>query len=966
MEEEWQDVLARRNKGRQNNKGEAEGAGDVTKFFVSNLPSGCTPWEVSEFLGYYGEVVGSYIAKKRDKEGKRFGFITFRKVRNALELEKRMNGIKMGICKLKVNVAKFAVENIGLRELEERAGRKQENPEMPIGRKQEKQEVERQNKVNEQTFHPGVGLSFKAVLNGKSSVGSGVHAESSCRSIKVPDNVVAFFERVGGLNIVYVGWLSLLLNFHDKDDAVDLMLKKDVWSKWFSVLDFWESQSLPFERVAWLKIHGVPINLATNEVFDEVASQFGKIVHPSQLNLEDGDISVGLVGILVGDGKKINESVNLRWTNKVFKTWITEEVVNWEPECVGAVGKREVEVAAVSDDNSGEPLPEKVYDSKSEADRVESESLDELLEEGEFRESMHGEEGDNNNLHGISQGVINEKVVSELGEEVEVEKVNNTHFFKASNRRLKSKRRPNKISKKRSQRVQSFTSSPLEVVRPKKRSRQEDSDPFDLDRFIGIIHNDELEDGDSQNRSVDNKVQCEDGGSFDLNKEASVPESSDTKDIDGGGGEEAVEQGVKDGIFLDKEVEATVSIGAMLADHDGLVPWLNKLKKDNGVDFLAIQESKAEDLSNFEGKCIWGNKNYGMEFVGSVVGFEEAVCSAARVVGVVAPPNVILTKKFGQIRDSIKRWKEEMLRIESAEEEDARAEIEKLEVDMEIRGLSEEEEWIYAEIGANINRISNWKPVFDVFESRLSKWKADCLSIGERVTLIKSVLESLLAYFFSLYKAPCKVIKDLESFISRFLWGGSKEVQKIHWVAWDRVCTPKKCGGLGLCKLKFINVALLAKWGWRFKKERDSMDSWVWIGVGDGVFSVSAVRKQLYYDMDFSNITVFEWCKWILKKCNIFGWRAEMGRIPTATALRHRNIPIADVSCVLCGSADESVDHLFTGCIFATRLWQHISSWCNVQNIFAFSFKDLLEVHNFVGLSGRTREIFYGIIIIGC
>ena len=91
-----------------------------------------------------------------------------------------------------------------------------------------------------------------------------------------------------------------------------------------------------------------------------------------------------------------------------------------------------------------------------------------------------------------------------------------------------------------------------------------------------------------------------------------------------------------------------------------------------------------------------------------------------------------------------------------------------------------------------------------------------------------------------------------------------------------------------------------------------------------------------------------------------------MGRIPTASALRHRNIPIADVSCVLCGSADESVDHLFTGCIIATRLWHHISSWCKVQNIFAFSFKDLLDVHNFVGLSGRAREIFYGIIIIGC
>lgn len=96
MVEGWQDAPARRNKGRQTNKGDMKGAGDVTKFYVSNLPSGCTPWEVSEFFGYYGEVVGSYIARKRDKEGNRFGFCSFRKVSNVLDLEKRMNGVKMG------------------------------------------------------------------------------------------------------------------------------------------------------------------------------------------------------------------------------------------------------------------------------------------------------------------------------------------------------------------------------------------------------------------------------------------------------------------------------------------------------------------------------------------------------------------------------------------------------------------------------------------------------------------------------------------------------------------------------------------------------------------------------------------------------------------------------------------------------------------------------------------------------
>ncbi|KAI3794371.1 hypothetical protein L1987_37001 [Smallanthus sonchifolius] len=93
-------------------------------------------------------------------------------------------------------------------------------------------------------------------------------------------------------------------------------------------------------------------------------------------------------------------------------------------------------------------------------------------------------------------------------------------------------------------------------------------------------------------------------------------------------------------------------------------------------------------------------------------------------------------------------------------------------------------------VGANMNRINNWKPVYDIFESRLSVWKASLLSIGGRVTIIKSVLESLPNYYFSIYKAPIKVINDLESLIKSFLWGGSGQAKKVHWVAWDRVALP--------------------------------------------------------------------------------------------------------------------------------------------------------------------------------
>ncbi|XP_022019516.1 uncharacterized protein LOC110919556 [Helianthus annuus] len=74
-------------------------------------------------------------------------------------------------------------------------------------------------------------------------------------------------------------------------------------------------------------------------------------------------------------------------------------------------------------------------------------------------------------------------------------------------------------------------------------------------------------------------------------------------------------------------------------------------------------------------------------------------------------------------------------------------------------------------VGANMNKVSNWDSVIEVVKNRLSKWKASALSIGGRYTLIKSVLESLPTYCFSLFKAPAKVLRDIEGMIKRFLWG---------------------------------------------------------------------------------------------------------------------------------------------------------------------------------------------------
>ncbi|MFS8001802.1 putative RNA recognition motif domain, nucleotide-binding alpha-beta plait domain superfamily [Helianthus anomalus] len=50
---------------------------NITKFYMTNLLVGCNLWDVADFMGGFGEIAGCYIARKKDKEGNRFGFISF-------------------------------------------------------------------------------------------------------------------------------------------------------------------------------------------------------------------------------------------------------------------------------------------------------------------------------------------------------------------------------------------------------------------------------------------------------------------------------------------------------------------------------------------------------------------------------------------------------------------------------------------------------------------------------------------------------------------------------------------------------------------------------------------------------------------------------------------------------------------------------------------------------------------------
>nr|GFA04693.1 RNA-directed DNA polymerase, eukaryota [Tanacetum cinerariifolium] len=115
-------------------------------------------------------------------------------------------------------------------------------------------------------------------------------------------------------------------------------------------------------------------------------------------------------------------------------------------------------------------------------------------------------------------------------------------------------------------------------------------------------------------------------------------------------------------------------------------------------------------------------------------------------------------------------------------------------------------------VGDSMSRKLAWTDMVQKLHSRLFKWKVKTLSIGGRLTLLKSVLGASPLYNMSIYKVPKGVLKEMKAIRCNFFNGIDPAERKITWVSWDKVLPSKKNGGLEVLSFHALNRALLLKW----------------------------------------------------------------------------------------------------------------------------------------------------------
>ncbi|KAJ0922607.1 hypothetical protein HanPSC8_Chr05g0205851 [Helianthus annuus] len=204
----------------------------------------------------------------------------------------------------------------------------------------------------------GSGRSFlDSVLNRNKvdviSVDDNVEGFKHWRSVALVGKVIDFItlpslkpmmrsQGWSSVGIKYVGGFSVMLVFTGMEEAKCFLGDRNLWSTWFACLSKWDDKYKEVERIAWLQIHRVPIQLAIDQVFDVVGSRFGKVVQSAKRSVDDNNFSYVYVGVLTKSCSRIVDCVDISWRGNLFNVWIDEDVGEWVPDCVEVFDDEEV------------------------------------------------------------------------------------------------------------------------------------------------------------------------------------------------------------------------------------------------------------------------------------------------------------------------------------------------------------------------------------------------------------------------------------------------------------------------------------------------------------------------------------------------------------------------------------------------------------------------------------------------
>lgn len=69
-------------------------------------------------------------------------------------------------------------------------------------------------------------------------------------------------------------------------------------------------------------------------------------------------------------------------------------------------------------------------------------------------------------------------------------------------------------------------------------------------------------------------------------------------------------------------------------------------------------------------------------------------------------------------------------------------------------------------------------------------------------------MSAIPLYYMSCLRIPKKIIKVIEKGMRKFFWNDNQDKEKIHLLAWDKICQQKDKDGAGIRKWNLVNKTM--------------------------------------------------------------------------------------------------------------------------------------------------------------
>ncbi|KAF5797593.1 putative RNA-directed DNA polymerase [Helianthus annuus] len=361
---------------------------NATSFFISNLPETCTRdslWRAFEHLANLEDV---FVPAKKDRAGNRFGFVKLSNIKDPGGWIEKLKLVRIDGAIIGVSLAKFRRDGSKVEEPKEVdrtsvfsrlydnrervsvfSRLKEPKPGDQICRGApmiNKSEIDGNGRCMGRSFRevvqnhrkeemvkanvielPPINTDLKKSNELKSLVGE-------AKDIDILNDLKNLLRE--GLSLSYLGGLKVLIHFIDEKEANDFLREEvESWEKWFSRLYVWDGTPPIFERVAWIKILGVPASLWDRHTFNKIGERYGRLLVKSEASPNDGNLAEERVAVLVNSGKRISDELLLTWKVHNINIWVEEISGQWVPNFLKDEEKEDIEESSIfRDDHESE------------------------------------------------------------------------------------------------------------------------------------------------------------------------------------------------------------------------------------------------------------------------------------------------------------------------------------------------------------------------------------------------------------------------------------------------------------------------------------------------------------------------------------------------------------------------------------------------------------------------------------